>query len=415
LRILSTYLSLACPCDEPLKRRTLAEEAPSTWKATRPLPRQPRSLSTASLFERLEPDIAPTSKDLAQFSNPASPQAKAFAWLKQDSIANRVKAPLSTILERYALAVVNYTARSDVANFLTADSVCTWDNVYCNAGKTTVTKFYGLKVKKGYPKLPWELVFMPNLKILQHKNQGWGVPIPPRLAELKKLRSLDLSQNWLDGKIPSVLGTLPQLKFLSLNENYLSGTIPTTLGNLNNLLELDLTSNYLSGSILVESLGKLNKLVTLDLGANQFTGGIPVELGSLIHLEVLRLYSIDFGGTIPDLSPLKNLRVLVLSDNNLSGTLPDNLGTFHNLEYLGLAYNDLTGTIPEAIGGSVRSRPLRIELQWNELAGDVSSYCEAYAPVKTSQLYVVIDCESVDCSCPKTPGVTEGGCLCFYG
>ena len=59
--------------------------------------------------------------------------------------------------------------------------------------------------------------------------------IPPELANLTHLRTLNLAQNELSGSIPSELGNLTNLRDLRLQSNELQGAIPSSLGNLRKL------------------------------------------------------------------------------------------------------------------------------------------------------------------------------------
>ena len=107
--------------------------------------------------------------------------------------------------------------------------------------------------------------------------EGLGGTIPPALARLTALVSLDLSSSYLDGPIPAALGTLAALEYLDLSGNGLTGPIPAELGALANLTHVDLRNNALVGPI-PAGLGALPRLERLYLTGNQLTGCIPAEL-----------------------------------------------------------------------------------------------------------------------------------------
>ncbi|KAG9441596.1 hypothetical protein H6P81_017450 [Aristolochia fimbriata] len=86
--------------------------------------------------------------------------------------------------------------------------------------------------------------------------------------------SLDLSGNFLSGKIPEVIGDLIGLVALHLSANRLSGKIPETMGNLRMLINLDLSRNQLSGSI-PPGIADLTSLSYLNLSYNNLSGMIP--------------------------------------------------------------------------------------------------------------------------------------------
>ncbi|CAN1170092.1 Receptor-like protein 19, partial [Linum perenne] len=66
---------------------------------------------------------------------------------------------------------------------------------------------------------------------------------------------------------------------LDLSRNFLSGRIPASIGSLQLLANLDLSSNRLNGS-LSESLVELRSLSgTLNLSWNSFSGEIPESYG----------------------------------------------------------------------------------------------------------------------------------------
>ena len=111
--------------------------------------------------------------------------------------------------------------------------------------------------------------------------------IPPELAGLTHLQSLDLGRNKLTGGIPPELGGLTNLQRLYLGLNKLSGGIPPELGGLTNLQGLSLRGNELNGAIPPE-LAQLTNLQSLDLGFNpHLTGTIP---SGLPQLSLVALY-----------------------------------------------------------------------------------------------------------------------------
>ena len=55
---------------------------------------------------------------------------------------------------------------------------------------------------------------------------------------------LDLSRNYLSGRIPPELGSLTELAALYLGTNFLGGSIPLKLGSLANLSSLDLVGRH---------------------------------------------------------------------------------------------------------------------------------------------------------------------------
>ncbi|MCY4506677.1 MAG: M12 family metallo-peptidase, partial [Acidobacteria bacterium] len=135
--------------------------------------------------------------------------------------------------------------------------------------------------------------------------------------------------------------------------------------------EVDLYDNALAGW-LPPALGSLTHLETLRLGDDELTGPIPAALGNVANLERLDLSWTELTGTIPGaLGRLVNLRVLDLRGNHLTGPVPAGLGNLVNLERLSLGWNDLTGPIPAWLGNLPQL--WRLALAGNEFSGRIPS------------------------------------------
>ncbi len=178
------------------------------------------------------------------------------------------------------------------------------------------------------------------------ENQGWesqGLEgyIPPEIADLDQLRSLNLVGNSLSGPIPPELGRLENLVDLELGVNRLSGPIPPELGRLTSLETLWLNYNGgLSGPIPPE-LGRMENLETLAVAGNQLEGVVPPELGGLTRLEELDLGANRLSGPIPGaLGGLTRLRVLILNFNRFTGPLPVELVALNRLNAFLFDEND---------------------------------------------------------------------------
>ncbi|KAI8025156.1 BRASSINOSTEROID INSENSITIVE 1-associated receptor kinase 1 [Camellia lanceoleosa] len=125
-----------------------------------------------------------------------------------------------------------------------------------------------------------------------------------------------------------------------------------TCNSENSVTRVDLGNANLSGQ-LVPELGLLLNLQYLELYSNNISGRIPIELGNLKSLVSLDLYLNNLSGIIPDtLGRLQKLRFLRLNNNTLSGTIPMSLTTINSLQVLDLSNNHLTGVVP--VNGSFR-------------------------------------------------------------
>lgn len=186
---------------------------------------------------------------------------------------------------------------------------------------------------------------------------------PPRVTSIViKGNPEDEDRTYLFGQIPPEFGSLQKLKTLDLSSNWLIQGIPPKLGNLSSLETLNLNGNlYMTGSLPAE-LGQLKNLRVMNLGWTGLTGTIPPEFGNLSNLETLNLRRTDISGTIPpELGNLTKLRVLDLASSKVSGTLPGELGNLVELETLDLAGTDLHGQLPPELGKLRNLHNLRLD------------------------------------------------------
>jgi len=65
------------------------------------------------LLDELGVHIAPTDVDFVILNNATSPQARALAWLQDDLITRTPGRSTSSVLERYALAVLYYSTSGE--------------------------------------------------------------------------------------------------------------------------------------------------------------------------------------------------------------------------------------------------------------------------------------------------------------
>ncbi|XP_039165931.1 receptor-like protein 15 [Eucalyptus grandis] len=166
--------------------------------------------------------------------------------------------------------------------------------------------------------------------------------LPRVIANMSRLRVLNLSKNKLNGLIPQGLFNLPDLEYLALSDNNLSGSLASSF-IAPKLRHIHLNGNKLNGSI-VHLLPNNSKLVTLDLSENEFLGSIPYWLGNLSQLSILLLRGNSFYGTFPkQLCRLKSLSMIDLSENNLFGPLPICLGP---INFSSIGYPDKVDLIP---------------------------------------------------------------------
>ena len=254
----------------------------------------------------------------------------------------------------------------DPITWLATDKPSQWNGVTIAAGHVSALKLSAFWLKGA---IPPELANLPALQSLDLSFNDLSGGIPAELASLANLQQLNVSSNQLNGNIPPELADMANLTKLDLSANQLSGSIPPQLGQLNNLQELILSQNQLTGSIPPE-LASLANLTKLELISNQLSGGIPPQLGQLSNLQELFLSINQLTGSIPpELGQLSQLTSLSLYNNQLTGSIPAQLQTLSQLKYLYLGGNHLNGAIPAELGTLVQLQFL--DLSNNHFKGDV--------------------------------------------
>nr|XP_043633713.1 receptor kinase-like protein Xa21 [Erigeron canadensis] len=224
-------------------------------------------------------------------------------------------------------------------------------------------------------------LMLPNLLLLQLRDNQFSGLLPPSISNCSKLLLLDMSTAGFTGKLTidfanlkdiskiylynnnfngggeademkfiDSLGNCSKLKKLGLGNCNFQVVVPTSIGNLSHQLSyLDLGENKLYGE-LPSSIGNLVGLTRLVLYTNRFTGKIPFTIGMLQKLQRAYLYENQFSGPIPyAIGNLSMLNLISLSSNRLEGDIPPNMGNCHGLEQLDLQNNKLSGKIPKQL------------------------------------------------------------------
>ncbi|MDF2853384.1 MAG: hypothetical protein K0S31_4069 [Sphingobacterium multivorum] len=227
-----------------------------------------------------------------------------------------------------------------------------------------------------------------ELQELQIKNTKSAFYLPKELAQLKKLRLLDLSDNAIDslpdalfqltaltnlnlsynnlGFLSNELGKLTGINTLQLQGNKLQH-IPVTINGLHRLHELNVQANpidtlpsfagmknleilnlaYCNLSCLPEDIGTLLSLKNFDVSDN-FLKALPASITKLSKLEKLRV-STNLLEKLPlHMEGLANIRELYVDVNHLS-ELPVSIGDMKQLRILNISHNNIT-VLPESLG-----------------------------------------------------------------
>lgn len=250
-------------------------------------------------------------------------------------------------------------------------NACRWQGVTCNTTRTS----------------PHRRVVSVNLA-----DQSLQGTLSPSLARLSQLTSLNLSHNFFSGDIPVELITgatslqtldlggnnltgslldgienLENLTSLVLADNHFSGGLPSTLGSLLNLQVLNISRNAFSGTI-PEGLRLCAQLTAVDVSDNELQGGIPVW--GLAKLIVLRLQNNFLNGDfLSYIATFTNLADLDVRNNSLNGSIPSSIGSVPLRNQLSLAHNNLSGTIPDTL--NMLSLLEKMDLSGNNFSGSI--------------------------------------------
>ncbi|GKV44327.1 hypothetical protein SLEP1_g51519 [Rubroshorea leprosula] len=185
-----------------------------------------------------------------------------------------------------------------------------------------------------------------QLKSIDLSDNQLNGSIPDSIGQLSKLESMDLSENQLRS-IPDSIGQLSELEGMDLSENQLR-SIPDSIGQLFKLRIMYLYENHLRS--IPDSIGQLSKLEIMDLSENQLRS-IPDSIGQLSKLERIFLSSNQFRIGFPKWLQLpKTIKTVDLSNASISSPLPENIGhMMPMLEEVYLANNLMKGSIPKSL------------------------------------------------------------------
>ncbi|XP_006600074.3 LOW QUALITY PROTEIN: receptor-like protein EIX1 [Glycine max] len=221
--------------------------------------------------------------------------------------------------------------------------------------------------------------------------------VPKWIFKLKKLVSLQLQGNEIQGPIPGGIRNLTLLQNLDLSFNSFSSSIPDCLYGLHRLKFLNLGDNNFHGTI-SDALGNLTSLVELDLSYNQLEGTIPTSLGNLCNLRVIRLSYLKLNQQVNELLEIlapcisHGLTTLAVRSSRLSGNLTDHIGAFKNIERLDFFNNSIGGNPFESLGSlliaqGIAQQVKRRMLQYWYPRNQYSKFC-TYQLSKLSSLHI---------------------------
>ncbi|KAG9440497.1 hypothetical protein H6P81_020662 [Aristolochia fimbriata] len=255
-----------------------------------------------------------------------------------------------------------------------------------------------------------------DIALFHANSNNFSGPITPKIANLRYLFELDLSNNKFSGEFPAAVLQVKNLDFLDLRFNKLSGFVPRELF-LKPLTVLFINNNVFK-QMVPKNLGS-SPVRFLTLANNGFTGSISSSIGDAKNtLEEVLFLNNKLSGCLPyEIGFLQKATVFDAGGNSLVGEIPVSFGCLTKVEQLNLARNKLTGEIPEVVCALPRLLNLSLSDNYFTSVGplcqkliekkvlDVRGNCIPGCPSQRSQqeCYKFQCSEPVNCPCPPTP------------
>jgi hypothetical protein len=239
-----------------------------------------------------------------------------------------------------------------------------------------------------------------NIAIIAFSNNNLRGQLPKNLYKLNLLQVLNISSNFLSGKvdifpanytgpkfpnltyvdfsnntftgsIPSGIFLSESLQVASLSSNCFSGPVPITLCDSKNLKSVVMNS-LSSGTNCKKQLPLLSRYLDGVFPKKIMSGSVPTCLWSISSLSTLHLSGNGLSGFIPDTPLVPILSNVELGGNALTGTIPMSVQTHGRFTTLGLQQNKLTGTLSQLfIVNANASNVTNLNLKVNRLSGTI--------------------------------------------
>ncbi|PPR85231.1 hypothetical protein GOBAR_AA35459 [Gossypium barbadense] len=165
---------------------------------------------------------------------------------------------------------------------------CHWEGIICGPLSSARVIKLELSRKRLSEKLSDYLVGLDKLKTLNLSHDFLKGSLPLALFYMPNLEQLDLSYNDFSRPIPGSID-LPSIQILEISSNSLIGYLPSHICvNSTRIRFLSLVMNYFSSNILLR-LGTCSSLEQLLLGRNDLRGGITEDIFQLQNLNLLEL------------------------------------------------------------------------------------------------------------------------------
>ncbi|KAL3475315.1 hypothetical protein BJX99DRAFT_230043 [Aspergillus californicus] len=224
-----------------------------------------------------------------------------------------------------------------------------------------------------------ELTSLRDLKLAKNDLRGF---LLDGIGCLSNLEVLDLHENSLTS-LPNTIGDLSSLRILNVGQNQLTG-LPFDLLRTLPLKEIIASKNKLTGALFPASVLKLDALQNLDVVGNalkELSEGESLELPALQTLGI----SMNRIQSLPDVSSWQALLTLSAEDNSIS-ELPPGFTELKNIRNVDLTGNDISkldekiGLMESLVTFRIASNPLRerkfLNMVVEDLKRDLRSRCE---------------------------------------
>lgn len=255
--------------------------------------------------------------------------------------------------------------------------------------------------------LPTEIGRWSMLEVFDIASNEFGGTLPMEFGEWNALVTFVASDNNLNGALPGEVGRWTGLEFLEIETCDIRGAIPTTLGTLTNVKEIRLSDNWFNSSVPWSSLEVLSALEVFHVGSNDISGSLSFRTDATQwpKLKSFSVFDSFLEGTLPaSMAGWVDLEKFTAFDTNVGGGLPTEFGLWTRLEYFSIASSFASGTIPVEY------------TSWTNLKEayffdtDLSGAMPLCNLPDLNLLYVVANCEDINCGCcdvccPNNPSI----------
>ncbi|XP_021719304.1 phytosulfokine receptor 2-like [Chenopodium quinoa] len=220
----------------------------------------------------------------------------------------------------------NLTNAANVFN-TSSTKCCEWDGVSCdnssaNNNASAVSRVISLVLR----------------------NKGLRGVISRSLGYLDRLEVLDLSGNYLEGRLPVELSNLRQMVFIDVSFNKLSGSVVEAFSGLEGVQTVNLSSNFFNGTL--TDFGVFPELAVFNISNNSFTGQVNSRICGSSTIKIIDISKNQFTGVLQSLQNCtSSLEQLHAGDNSLSGELPSFIYDMSLLKQLSIPFNNFSGEI----------------------------------------------------------------------